>query len=133
MEEIDKLITERLEEHERKMNRVKEFNKKKHRNNTPVIALLCAACLAFGIFMIWPHSESTDEDLENYRGGETTDYEQMDKQDAIQLLDKEIYISDSIISSLSNQDQDEETAYAIEEEKMKKEDLLKKREKISKK
>ena len=136
---MHKLIVERLEERNRKLQIMDDLEKPaKKVRFIPWIGVAVAACLIGVVFFATEEIFLGTGEEETFRGGDAN-VETLIKdgkyEDALKVIDKEIAESDSAIYNIkgTREELDEESQYELQAEEQKRESLIKKKAEIEKK
>lgn len=136
-DKLHDLIKNRLAERDRKSQSIEKWNRKQNKANLrPIIGFAVAACMIGMLFLIPWQSPYSESDSVRAASGNIDELIKLEKyDDALILIDKEIYLSDSTLQALEQDTcaNDEEKEYSISAIRMKLDDMKEKKNFVSKK
>lgn len=136
-DDMHRIIVERLGERNRKMEIIRGYERSKNRRRVfSFIGLLMAACLVGVVFMIDINSltEPADEAVRSSLGSAQELIEQGRYDEALSVVERELYVSDSTLRELSKEEitDDDERGYEVKALKVKIKELHKERAALKK-
>lgn len=135
---MHKLIIDRLKERHRKMEIISGYERSKNRVRVfSFVGVLMAACMVGVFFMVGinPASTPADEAVRSSLENVQELIEHGKYEEALSVIERELFVSDSILKSLTNEENkyDEETLYEIESQKLRIEELTRERDALREK